>query len=125
MAKKKILIVDDEELLCESLKEMLERGGCQVFTALRSEEAWRIFQSERPKACCIDLHMGPSSEFNGFELLRRIREVDKEAFCIVFTVDSEKSTEERAKALGADMYQRKPISSDTLHDFLDKLIEAA
>lgn len=120
MDKRKVLIVDDEPDICDSFKEFLERKGCQVFTALKSEEAWRIFQKEKPDACSIDLHMA-YSEFDGLELLRRIREVDKDVFCVVFTVEEEKEAVEKAKQLGANAYREKPANLEELQELIDML----
>jgi len=118
--KRKVLVVDDEKDIGDSFKELLERRNCQVFTALKSEDAWEIFQKERPQACSIDIHM-PSSAFDGLELLRKIRDVDKEVFCIVFTVEEEREAKERAEKLGANIYRQKPASIDELEEIIGLL----
>jgi DNA-binding NtrC family response regulator len=120
MSKRKVLVVDDEQDICDSFKELLERRNCQVFTALKTEDAWEIFQRERPAACSIDIHM-PFSAFDGLELLRRIREVDKEVFCIVFTVEEEKEAKEKAERLGTNIYRQKPATIEELEEIMGML----
>ena len=108
MPKKKVLVVDDEEGICEFMQDLLERKGCQVFTALDTAQALEIFNKERPGACVLDVHM-PYSKFDGVELLRRIREVDKDVLCIMLSrIDSAQKVEE-AKKLGVEKYYFKPL----------------
>ena len=121
MGKRKVLVVDDEVDICEPMKAILEREGCQVFTALKSEEAWDIFQRERPEACSIDIHMTDSA-FDGLELLRKIREIDKDVLCIMFTVEEEKEIIEEAKRLGVSMYREKPVTVEEYHDLIKLLV---
>ncbi len=118
MSKKKILIVDDEEDISYSLKEIIESQGCEVFATVKNEEAWEIFNKERPQVCLLDIHM-PFSEFDGIELLRRIRSVDKNVICLFLTRIEDDETKETAKALGVNDYFEKPLDGDAF----DKLIE--
>ena len=118
MAQKKILIVDDEEDITYSLKEIIENKGCEVFATVRNEEAWDIFKRERPEVCLLDIHM-PFSEFDGIELLRRIRSIDKNVQCLFLTRIEDKETKETAKALGVNEYFEKPLDGEEF----DKLIE--
>lgn len=117
MAKKKVLVVDDEAEICEAMKEILERSGCEVMTALDTGKAWEIFKEKRPESCIIDIHMS-FSPFDGVELLRRIREIDKGAQCIMLTCVSEEERGDDVKALGAEAYFEKPLDSGQF----DKLI---
>ena len=111
MSHKKILIVDDEEDISYSLKEIIENTGCKVFATVKNEEAWDIFQRERPSVCLLDIHM-PFSEFDGIELLRRIRSIDKEVKCLFLTRIEDKETKETAEALGVDEYFEKPLDGE-------------
>ena len=120
MEKRKVLVVDDEPDICDSFRELLTHRGCEVFTALKSEDAWEIFQRERPQACSIDIHMTYSA-YDGLELLRRIREIDQKTYCIVFTVEEEKAMQEKAAQLGADQYRPKPASAQELRELVDDL----
>jgi len=118
MAKKKILIVDDEEDISFSLKEIIENKGCEVFATVKNEDAWEIFQKERPEVCLLDIHM-PFSGFDGIELLRRIRAIDKNVKCLFLTRIEDNETKETARALGVNEYFEKPLDGEEF----DKLIE--
>jgi two-component system response regulator DctR len=117
---RKVLVVDDEPDILDSLKEMLQRRGCQVFACLKTEEAWEVFQKERPDAVSIDIHMYAST-FDGLELLKKIREIDKDVYCIVFTVEEDQAAIRKAEALGVNEYREKPGNIEELKDLINTL----
>ena len=121
MAKRKVLIVEDEEKITASLKVMLTRKGCEVLIAEKGEEAWEIFQKERPQACSLDIRL-PFSQFDGLELLRRIREIDKEVYCVMLSCLEADVTRGKSKELGADAYFEKPLDSEDIFSLLNELV---
>jgi len=118
MEKKKILIVDDEEDISFSLKEILETKGCDVYATVNSSEAWELFQRERPQVCLLDIHM-PYSEFDGIELLRKIRSMDKEVKCLFLTRIEDDDTKEVARTLGVNEYFEKPLDGEEFDRLID------
>jgi len=121
MPKKKVLIVDDEKDISKNLKEIIEMEGCESFTALTTPEAWDIFQREKPDVCVIDIHMA-YSPYNGIELLRKIREVNKKVKCIILTCVDAGERGEEAKKIGVQGYYEKPLG-DKFDEFVGKVIE--
>src|SRR4030042_4991433 len=115
MVKKKVLIVDDEAEICDAMKEILERKGCEVIAVVDTAEAWEIFKKERPQSCIIDIHM-PYSPFDGVELLRKIREIDKEVKCFMLTCVEESKRGAETKALGVSGYFEKPLDGAQFDD---------
>lgn len=122
MENKKILVVDDEKDICDAFKVMIERYGCKVFTALKAQDAWEIFQREKPQACTIDIFL-PFSAYDGLELLKKIRAIDKETFCIVFSCAEEKDKGQKALSLGADVYLEKPLDALGWRSLVDLLVK--
>jgi len=120
MEKKKVLVVDDEENICIFLKDILARAGFEVYTALSGPQAMDIFKEHQPHACLIDVHM-PFSEYDGIEVLRRIKELDKKTNCVMITRidDDEKITQ--AAALGAQEYLIKPVRLEKLKELVESL----
>jgi DNA-binding response OmpR family regulator len=116
----KILVIDDEEDILIETKEILEKKGFNVLTALDSDKALELFQKERPKICLIDIHM-PKSRLDGVEVLEEIRKLDKTSYCIMVTRVDDKDKIEAAKKFQANRYVLKPFN---YHDLL-KLIEEA
>lgn len=82
----KILVVDDLDDIREFYARFLQRKKYTVFTASSGETGWEIFNKERPHVVISDLRM---DGIGGAEMLRRIREIDKECFCIALTGSSE------------------------------------
>lgn len=125
MNQTKVLIVEDEADICGFMKTMLERQGCQTLIALKAEQAWELFQKEKPKACSIDLHLSYSA-FDGLELLKRIKQTDKNTFCLIFTRIEDEDKIEQLKQLGADAIFFKPPASDQeLRHMVELLAKAA
>ncbi|MFH1875317.1 MAG: response regulator [Candidatus Omnitrophota bacterium] len=120
MEKRKVLIVEDEQDICQFMKRMLELKGCEVFTALTAQEGWEIFQREKPQACSIDILLS-HSEFDGTELLRRIRQIDKNVLCVMVTRIDDKKTMNEVEELGIDGIFIKPPAAGELDNLIDQL----
>ncbi len=105
---KKILVVDDEEDIVIETKEILERKGFKVFTALESEAALGVFHKEKPQIYILDVHM-PKSKLDGLGILEEIRKTDKTSYCIMLSRVDERDKIEAAKKLGANRYVLKPL----------------
>lgn len=116
----KLLVVDDEEGIVDFVKRIYSRKGFITFGATDGITAVEIFQKERPQINLIDIHM-PFSPIDGVETLRRIKEIDKDAVCIMVTRITEKNAVEQSKNLGASAYILKPLGLEDL----DKAISEA
>ena len=107
MTKHKILVVDDEESLCEILQFNLEVEGYEVDTAYSAEQALGM-HPERYSLILLDVMMG---EMSGFKMARLLRaQPETAAVPIIFC--TAKDTEDDTVAglnIGADDYIAKPI----------------
>lgn len=113
----KLLVVDDEEGIVDFVKKIYARKGFTTFGATDGIAAVDIFNKERPRINLIDIHM-PYSAIDGVETLRRIKEIDKSAICIMVTRVTEKDKVEQSKQYGAAAYVLKPLEIEEL----DKII---
>ncbi len=68
--EKKVLIVDDEERVVQSIAGVLEDEGFRVITARSGEEAVELFQQEEPDVTLLDIWM---PGMDGIEVLKRLR----------------------------------------------------
>ncbi len=116
----KLLVIDDEPGIVDYVKKIYQRKGFLTFGATDGISAVEIFQKERPNISLIDIHM-PYSPIDGVETLKKIKEIDPEACCIMVTRITEKEKVEQSKKLGAKAYILKPLE---LQD-LDKAISNA
>ena len=113
----KLLVVDDEVGIVEYTKRIYSRRGFTVFGATDGIAAVEIFKKEAPYITLIDVHM-PFSPIDGVETLQRIKEINKDAICIMVTRITEKDKIQKSKEFGASAYVLKPLDLDQL----DKVI---
>jgi len=113
MSQLKLLIVDDEEGIVEMIQKIYKKQGFVTFGAADGLTAVEIFQKERPQINFIDVHM-PFSSIDGVETLKRIKEIDKNANCVMLTRIFDDKTILTTKALGAMHYITKPFEIEDL-----------
>jgi len=107
----RILVVDDEPDSVELLKEFLSTKGYEVITASSGEAALRKAKEERPHLILLDVRMPGMS---GLDVLRQIRESDKEVGIIMVTGVNEEETGRQALEMGAFDYIVKPLNLEYL-----------
>jgi UDP-3-O-[3-hydroxymyristoyl] N-acetylglucosamine deacetylase len=113
----KILIIDDEKSILESLSSILEDEGFEVTTARDGREGLTVFKEEKPKVVLLDVWM---PEIDGLEVLRQIREEDHDAVVIVISGHGTISTAVEAVKLGAMDFLEKPLSIDKVLEVISR-----
>jgi DNA-binding response OmpR family regulator len=111
----RVLVVDDEPDAVELLREFLAGKGYEVLTASNGEEALQKVKEERPHLILLDVRM---PKVNGLEVLKRVREIDKEVGVIMVTAVNEEETGREALQLGAFDYITKPLDLKYLEQSL-------
>jgi two-component system phosphate regulon response regulator PhoB len=108
MGKYKILVVDDEESLCEILKFNLEKEGYEVTTAYSAEEVLAL-DIKNMDLLILDIMMG---ELSGFGLARILKKRPETANIPIIFCSALDSEDDKVKGLdmGADDYIAKPYS---------------
>ena len=108
MAKYKILVVDDEDSLCEILQFNLEVEGYDVDVAYSAEQALEM-HPERYSLILLDVMMG---EMSGFRMTRILKERPETAHVPVIFCTAKDSEDDTVAGLnlGADDYITKPFS---------------
>lgn len=71
--KKRILIVDDEAIICESLSEGFAEHGFETFSTDSVEDALEIIKKESIQIVFIDLNLEENGERNGIDLCKLIK----------------------------------------------------
>ncbi|HEY8018301.1 MAG TPA: response regulator transcription factor [Actinomycetota bacterium] len=102
----KILIVEDEPSLADSVRYNLEREGYEVSIATDGRAAIDVFRSERPALVILDLML---PEVSGLDVCRTIRDESDVPIIMVTAKDSE-ADKVTGLELGADDYVTKPFS---------------
>ena len=112
MARMRILVVDDERAVRDSLRRALELDGYEVELAADGEEALhRIENGAEPDAVVLDILM---PRMNGLEVCRRLRENGNRIPVLMLTARDQ--VEDRVEGLdaGADDYVVKPFALEEL-----------
>jgi DNA-binding NtrC family response regulator len=116
----KLLVIDDERGIVDFTKKIFRRKGFLTFGATDGIRAMEIFNKEHTDINLIDIHM-PYSPIDGVEILKRIKETDKDAICIMISRILDRDKVEASKRLGALHYITKPLGVEEL----DKAVAAA
>ncbi|MBH9304555.1 SpoIIE family protein phosphatase [Pseudomonas aeruginosa] len=101
-----LLIIDDDEVVRESLAAYLEDSNFKVLQALNGLQGLQIFESEQPDLVICDLRM---PQIDGLELIRRSRQPAAETPIIVLSGAGVMSDAVEALRLGAADYLIKPL----------------
>ena len=107
----KILIVDDEQGICESIKKSFTYIGFTVFTATTAKKALNILEKNKPKIIFLDIIM---PDIDGLDLLKKFKEIDPGVIVIMVTAKGDEKTRAKAIKCGADEFMTKPFSFDDL-----------
>jgi two-component system, OmpR family, response regulator RegX3 len=102
----RILIVEDEESLADTLRYNLEREGYAVSVAADGRRALERFSAERPSLVILDLML---PELSGLDVCRQIRQASDVPIVMVTAKDAE-ADKVIGLELGADDYVTKPFS---------------
>jgi PAS domain S-box-containing protein len=115
-----VLIVDDSEDTIVMLEELLKISGANVMTARNGAEALRIAQENEFDVILSDISM---PEMDGFEFLRRLREIEgrQDVPVVAITGFGRKDDIERASAAGFHSHLTKPLNLEALAEILQKL----
>ena len=120
MNSAKILVVDDEKVICAGCEKILTEEGYQVKTTLSARKALDILNDEPFDIVITDIKM---PEMSGIELLEIIRKDYPEITVIVITGYSTVETAVEAMKLGAFDYLPKPFTSDQVTLVIKRAIE--
>jgi len=119
-SKAKVLVVDDEAIMRESLRDWLTDAGYQVFTAENEPQAMEIIQREGLRIVITDLVM-PGTD--GIELTKRAKEISPDIEVIITTAYGSIPTAITAIREGAYDYIEKPFCPERAELLIEKLVE--
>ena len=115
----KLLIVDDELSVRDSLGKWFREEGYEVGTAENANEALTRLAEQRWDAALVDIKMHGT---DGIELQRRMHEVDPELIVIIMTGYASVETAVTALKNGAYDYVTKPLDPDEIAHLMEKAL---
>jgi DNA-binding NtrC family response regulator len=119
MARKSILVVDDEKNQREILETILSGEGYDVTTASSGEAAMKFVESHRFDLVLTDLKM---TGMSGLDLLKELTNFDKSIIVILLTAHGSVDSAVDALRLGAFDYLQKPYDSEKLLETVSRAL---
>ena len=118
--KKRILLVDDDSEIIESLKYALSAKGYEILIARDGNQGLATAEREDPDLVILDMMMPKRSGFLVLEKLRRSRPVPMRV--IMITANEGSRHKAYAEMLGVDDYIRKPFAMERLIESVTRLL---
>lgn len=115
-----ILVIDDEPLIRETLKEFLIQEGFKVTCASSGEEGIKLATNKRFEICLCDLQL---SGMDGIAFLQEIQRISPEVFVVMITAYATVENAVEAFKRGAQDYLIKPVILAELSEKLKRLLE--
>jgi len=117
----KLMIMDDECSIVDYTKRLFDKRGYETFGATTGQEAIDLYEEKKPDICILDIILDDPT-IDGIEVLAKIREINKDAICIMITQKSDEKNINKANELGAFRYLIKPLS---IEDLIKNIEDAA
>ena len=118
--RKRILLVDDDREIVESMRIALDAAGYEIRVARDGNQGLAMAEREDPDLVILDMMMPKRSGFLVLEKLRRTRPVPVRI--IMITANEGSRHKAYAETLGVDDYIRKPFAMDRLLDSVHRLL---
>ncbi|MBN1910479.1 MAG: response regulator transcription factor [Pirellulales bacterium] len=119
---KRILLVDDDQEIIESLRVALSAKGYEIFVARDGNQGLALAEREDPDLLILDMMMPKRSGFLVLEKIRRTRPVPLRV--IMITANEGNRHKSYAEMLGVDDYLHKPFAMDQLLASVDRLLSS-
>ena len=107
----KLLVVDDEQKICQLIQEFFAARGYDVLLAHDGPTALSMIRTERPHLVFLDLRM---PGLNGLDVLKEAKAIDRTTKVIILTALEDEQTIRDARRLGAADYVIKPFTLEYL-----------
>jgi DNA-binding NtrC family response regulator len=111
MLLKKVLVVDDDNLVCWALRKELTNHRLDARIAGSGAECLSAVRENRFDLVFLDIHL---PDANGIDLMKPIREISPETRVVIISGDGSFQSKERALSEGAAQYLEKPFDLRTV-----------
>jgi DNA-binding NtrC family response regulator len=123
LSQKRVLLVDDENAIRETLSAILRRYGLIVTAAATMADAFQEIHSKRFDLLLCDLNIERKSD--GLEVVREMRKTNPDCIVVILTGCPAMDTAAEATRVGADDYIAKPASVDMLVAMIGERLRGA
>ncbi len=119
--KPRVLLVDDETGILETLAAVLGDRGFETFTTTSGEEALELYREHRPDVVFLDVWL---PDRDGLETLQMLRQEDPDAAVVMLSGHGTAATAVKAIKMGAHDYLEKPPSLEQVVSAASGALEA-
>lgn len=116
----KLIVIDDENSVCELLSRLFTDAGYEVITSSDPLKGFELVSSERPDCIILDIKM---PKIGGVEILQKIMELEDPPQVIMVTAYGNLESAMESMKLGAYDYIAKPFNLDFIKTVVAKCIE--
>ncbi len=119
---KRVLLVEDEPNIIESLTFLLERAGFEISVETNGRLGLEAALESQPDVLVLDVML---PELDGYEILRRLRADDRGTSLPILMLTAKGQREDRETALecGADLFLTKPFANSDIVSAVEQLAE--
>jgi DNA-binding response OmpR family regulator len=114
----RILVVDDDILVLDALRELLVADGYEVATATRGQEALDIMNREDFDLVILDVIMPKMTGFDVCKQIRVLEDKKNRVKIIMLTAKTDPKDQEIGEGAGCDLYLTKPIDPRKLKELI-------
>ena len=117
--KRKILIVDDDRLICWSLRETLSHEGYEVLTVETGEDAVKEAEKFSFDLLITDLKL---PGMDGWGVVSRVKEMNPEIKVVVISAFGNDDAPQKAKSFGASHFFNKPFEMTRIKETVNTIL---
>lgn len=118
--KAHILIIDDEQDMCDALTDRLVDLGYMVSSVSDSTRAIEIAKEKAPDIVFLDLRM---PGLDGVEILTELKKINDKLFVFVMTAYENPQVDDKIKELGVYAYVRKPFKGENILPLIEEAMK--
>lgn len=120
----KVVVVDDNELMCHALVTVLESAGCDVVAASDGFTALARIADHRPNIVFLDVTL---PRLDGFQVCTILKQNQKFSVIpvIMFSAIGGLSERARARVVGADFFLLKPLGREEIQAVIERFVSPA
>ncbi len=118
MRKLKVLIIDDENLICWSFKKRLDKNLYEVLTADSGENGLALFEQHYPEIVFLDNKL---PGLQGIDVLHKLKSINADAFVVFMTAYGTIESAVQAMKLGAFDFINKPFTFEEIEAVLTQI----
>ncbi len=118
--RKKILVIDDDQVTLKALSFILKNRGYKVVTATDGSQAIGLMRDEEPDMMLVDVGLPPDvanggmCTWDGFQVTQWIRQINGRIPTIFMSANDKPEYKKRASTFGAQAFLAKPIDNQVL-----------